>query len=164
MKLLVSRSREGNACPFGDLDEATDGVLIEGENYQALRLLRAGYCGQVKCVYIDPPYNNGRGDVVPKGGYSHATWLTMMEERLKLAGELFAPDGVNFVSIDDSEGNHLIELLEEVFDHLIGKFVWHKKAQPSYLFREILAVTECTLAATKMKVQDTVKGVTPPSC
>ena len=53
----------------GPLDEAQDGLLIHGENFQALSLLRERYAGQVKCIYIDPPYNTGKGDFPYKDSY-----------------------------------------------------------------------------------------------
>lgn len=103
------------ALPFEDLDEATDGLLVHGENYQALRLLMERYREQVKCTYIDPPYNTGNDDFIYKDRYQHSSWLTMMEERLRLLKEWMSIDGVIFASIDDNEQVELKKCLEYVF-------------------------------------------------
>ncbi|MBI4587371.1 MAG: hypothetical protein HY725_00915, partial [Candidatus Rokubacteria bacterium] len=66
---------------FEDLDEATDGLLIHAENYQALRLLQRKYAGKVKCIYIDPPYNTGSDEFIYKDRYRHSSWLSMVVER-----------------------------------------------------------------------------------
>ena len=58
---------------FDDLDAACDGLLVHWENYQALRLLTPRYRGQVKCIYIDPPYNTGSDDFVYKDSYYHSS-------------------------------------------------------------------------------------------
>jgi len=59
----------------GPLDEQTDGLLIHGENFQALNLLQARWSGQVQCVYIDPPYNTGDSEILYKNGYLRSSWL-----------------------------------------------------------------------------------------
>jgi adenine-specific DNA-methyltransferase len=63
---------------FDDLDEALDGLLIKSENFQALNLLLERYRGQVKCIYIDPPYNTGSDGFAYKDSYQHSSWLTML--------------------------------------------------------------------------------------
>jgi len=124
-------------------DDARD-VLIEGDNLQVLKLLRAGYEGAAKLVYIDPPYNTGEtfaydddfsvpepeylrltGQVDESGnaltsraeraGRKHAPWLSMMFPRLVAARRLLRRDGVILVSIDDNEVHHLRLLLDAVF-------------------------------------------------
>src|ERR1044072_1979230 len=76
-------------------------LIIEGDNYDALRHLVSTYAGQVKLIYIDPPYNTGRKDFVyndsyfdPTNRYRHSTWLEFMYQRLRLAKDLLAEDGV----------------------------------------------------------------------
>jgi len=108
-KLLVALSKNN------DLDEILDGVLIKSENWQALNLLLNKYYEKVKTIYIDPPYNTGSDEFLYKDNYQHSSWLTMMENRLRLARELMKEDGVIFVSIDDNEQMHLKILLELTF-------------------------------------------------
>ena len=64
---------------FDDLDEMTDGLLIHSENWQALNLLQEKYAEQVKCIYIDPPYNTNESEILYKNGYKNSSWLTMIE-------------------------------------------------------------------------------------
>ncbi len=109
-----------------DLDECTDGVLIHGENFQALSLLQARYREQVKCVYIDPPYNRNGDDFPYKDRYRHSSWLAMMQDRLEAARSLLRPEGVLFSSIDENERTHLNLLLDVVFgqENRIEELVW----------------------------------------
>lgn len=98
-------------------------TLIEADNYHALQLLAYLYPGQVDCIYIDPPYNSGAKDwkynndyVDGSDSYRHSKWLSMMEERLKLAKKLLNPkDSVLIVTIDEKEYTRLGCLLEELF-------------------------------------------------
>jgi len=101
---------------FNDIDKLTDGVLIKAENYAALRTIEAKYKGKLKVIYIDPPYNTGSDGFLYKDDFSrHSTWLTMMEERLRLAHSLLNEGGVLFVSIDDIELGNLLLLIESIF-------------------------------------------------
>lgn len=98
-------------------------TLIEADNYHALQLLAYLYPGQVDCIYIDPPYNSGAKDwkynndyVDGSDYYRHSKWLSMMEERLKLAKKLLNPeDSVLIVTIDEKEYTRLGCLLEDLF-------------------------------------------------
>jgi adenine-specific DNA-methyltransferase len=131
--------------PGEGVDEATTrNVFIEGDNLEALKLLRKAYAGRVKMIYIDPPYNTGndfvyrddfsesaedyeartgqRGDdgerlmANPKSsGRFHSNWLNMIYPRLMLARDLLRDDGVIFVSIDDNEVHNLRQVMSEVF-------------------------------------------------
>jgi adenine-specific DNA-methyltransferase len=115
---------------FEDLDEATDGILIHAENYQALRLLERKYAGKVKCIYIDPPYNTGSDEFIYKDRYQHSTWLAMMEERLTLVPQLLSQDGMIFVSIDDTEYSRIWPLLGFALggNNYLGSFVWKRRS------------------------------------
>ncbi len=100
---------------FADLDAALDGLLVRGENFQALTLLQERYRGRVDCVYIDPPYNTSDEDFVYKNSYRRPAWLSLMRERAALGRELLSEKGVFMVAIDDTETAHLRLLLDEVF-------------------------------------------------
>ena len=123
-KLLVALTKEN------DLDEILDGVLIKSENWQALNLLLNKYREKIKTIYIDPPYNTGSDEFLYKDNYQHSSWLTMMENRLKLAKELMKEDGVIFVSIDDNEVDNLSILFSHLFEYSL-KYVWRKKSSLS---------------------------------
>jgi adenine-specific DNA-methyltransferase len=124
--------------------DTTQNVYIEGDNLQALKLMRETYAGKVKLIYIDPPYNTGQdfiydddfartredydsesGDFDEDGGRLvvntssngrfHSDWCSMMYSRLTLARDLLANDGFIFISIDDSEASQLRRICDEVF-------------------------------------------------
>lgn len=134
-------------------DDARD-VLIEGDNLQVLKLLKNGYTGAFKLIYIDPPYNTGdtftynddfsvpeaeylrsTGQVDDQGattsrketkGRKHAPWLTMMFPRLVVARHLLRKDGVFLASIDNNEVHHLRLLLDAVFgaENFVDMMTW----------------------------------------
>lgn len=86
-----------------DLDEKTNGLLIHSDNFQALNLLQERYKEQVKCIYIDPPYNTGNDGFIYKDQYKHSSWLSFFESRLNLSKYLLNNEAVFFASIDDNE-------------------------------------------------------------
>ncbi|MFA8384162.1 MAG: site-specific DNA-methyltransferase [Pelagibaca sp.] len=107
-------------------------MVIEGDNYDALRWLRMTMAGQIKCIYIDPPYNTGAKDWVyndhyanPEDAYFHSTWLEFLFRRLSLARDLLAEDGVILVSINDEQRAKLELLMDEALPGMrAGSFVW----------------------------------------
>lgn len=114
-------------------------LIIEGDNFDALRTLRMTHAGRVKCIYIDPPYNTGNRDFIyndsfidKDDNYRHSKWLEFMFRRLELAKELLTEDGVIFVSIDDNEVFHLGLLMEQVFGaaNFIANVIWQKVDSP----------------------------------
>jgi adenine-specific DNA-methyltransferase len=113
---------------FDDLDEETSGLLIHGENFQALSLLLEAYRDRVKCIYIDPPYNTGHDEFVYRDAYQHSCWVAMMEARLALAREMLRRDGCIFVNSDDNEQARLKLLLDGVFaaENFLADIVWEK--------------------------------------
>ena len=100
---------------FDDLEETTDGVLIHGENFQAINLLMEKYREQVACIYADPPYNTGNDDFLYKDNYQHSSWVTMMSDRLSLGRKMLTRDGATLVQIGDEEQANLRLLLDQVF-------------------------------------------------
>ncbi len=124
--------------------DTTENLFIEGDNLEALKLLQETYLGQVKMIYIDPPYNTGN-DFIYKDDFAeekeqylkkteqtdeernklisnpnsngrfHSDWLTMMYSRMKLARNLLSDNGVLFISIDDNEAHNFIKIGSEVF-------------------------------------------------
>ena len=137
--------------------ESTGNVLMRGDNLDALRLLRHSYFGQVKLIYIDPPYNTQsdafiyrddfsakQSEVLAQLGYTadnidyikniygartHSGWLSFMYPRLLLAKDLLRDDGVIFISIDDNEQAQLKLLCDEVFgqENFVANIIWHKR-------------------------------------
>jgi adenine-specific DNA-methyltransferase len=124
--------------------DATENLIIEGDNLEVLKLLQKAYLGRIKMIYIDPPYNTGNDFIYPDNygetlktyleysnqadregrafgtnvetdGRFHSKWLNMMYPRLYLARNLLLEDGLIFVSCDDSEFHNLRCLMNEVF-------------------------------------------------
>lgn len=119
--------------------EPSANLIIEGDNHDALRLLRMTHAGRVKCIYIDPPYNTGNRDFVyndrfvdKEHAWRHSLWIEFMHRRLTLARDLLAPDGAIFVSIDDNELFHLGMIMNEVFgeENFLCNFIWQHSQQP----------------------------------
>ena len=114
-------------------DAPWDNLIIEGDNFDALRALRMSHKGAIRCIYIDPPYNTGNRDFVYNDRFvdkthrfRHSLWLEFMYRRLQLAKDLLADDGVIFVSIDDNELFRLGMLMDRVFGSgkMMACFAW----------------------------------------
>ena len=110
-------------------------LIIEGDNFDALRWLRMTHAGKVKCIYVDPPYNTGNKDWVyndsymsKEDRYRFSTWLEFLFRRFTLARDLLTEDGVILVSIND-ENRALMELmLDEALPGMrLGSFVWRTR-------------------------------------
>jgi hypothetical protein len=115
-------------------------LIIEGDNFDALRYLRMTHAGRIRCIYIDPPYNTGNRDFVYNDRFvdrshrfRHSLWLDFMYPRLQLAKDLLAEDGVIFVSIDDNELFRLGMLMDRVFGgtQFVAQFIWKKVDSPN---------------------------------
>lgn len=96
-------------------DPNSENMLIHGDNLLALKALEQQYAGQVKCIYIDPPYNTGAAFEHYDDNLEHSTWLRLMQARLQILRKLLSDDGFFCVQIDDSEGHYLKVMLDEVF-------------------------------------------------
>jgi adenine-specific DNA-methyltransferase len=88
-------------------DPAADNMLIHGDNLLALKALEQQFAGQVKCIYIDPPYNTGSAFEHYDDNLEHSTWLSLMIPRLRILQNLLSDDGSIWISIDDDEGHYL---------------------------------------------------------
>ena len=92
-----------------------DNMLIHGDNLLALKALEQDFAGKVKCIYIDPPYNTGNAFEHYDDGLEHSIWLSLMRDRLEILRRLLTEDGFFCCEIDDSEGQYLKVLLDEIF-------------------------------------------------
>ncbi len=125
-------------------------LVIEGDNFDALRWLRMTYAHRVKCIYIDPPYNTGNKDWVyndhyidPNDRYRHSTWLEFLFRRLSLARDLLSNDGVILVSINDENRAKLELLMEEALPGMrVGSLVWRTRDTTSAKGRNFSDVHE----------------------
>ncbi|MEI6122328.1 MAG: site-specific DNA-methyltransferase [Bacteroidota bacterium] len=162
----------------------SENIIIEGENLEVLKLLSDNYREQVKCIYIDPPYNTGK-DFIYTDNYTeekkpyweqtgvtenglkidtnaetdgrfHSNWLNMMYSRLLIARAMLKPEGVIFISIDDNEVHHLRKLCDEVFgeENLVGVFAWKNKYGAGAKTRGFIEVHEYIYCYSKNPLKD----------
>lgn len=97
-------------------DEQTGNMLIHGDNLLALKALEQKYANEIKCIYLDPPYNTGAAFEHYDDNLQHSIWLSLMRERLCILRNLLRSDGVIFIQIDYNEQAYLKVLMDEIFE------------------------------------------------
>ena len=114
---------------FENLETLLNGELIKSDNFQALNTLMPKYQGKIDLIYIDPPYNTGNDDFIYADKFNHASWLSMMNNRLELSKNILNDKGSIFVSIDDNEQANLKLLMDNVFgdENFVSNIIWQKK-------------------------------------
>ena len=100
-----------------DLDEQTCGVMLNSDNYQALKLLLTRYEKKLQSIYIDPPYNTDASPIMYKNGYKDSSWLSLITDRVSLSKQLMCDGAVFAFAIDDFEEKFAHCVLDEVFPH-----------------------------------------------
>jgi len=100
---------------FDNLDEETDGLLINSENFQALNVMQEKYQEGVKAIYIDPPYNTAASEIVYKNEYRNSSWIQLMSDRVSASHTLLNDSGVQCTTIDDAQAVELSMLLKNIF-------------------------------------------------
>ncbi len=168
--------------PKRSVGDESDNLLVQGDNLLALKAMLPHYAGQVKCIYIDPPYNTGEegwtyndktnsseikdwlGKVVGRENEDmtrHDKWLCMMYPRLSLLRELLRDDGVLFVSIDEVEVANLRLLLNEVFgyDNDMGSLVWKRRSSSAMSGTPLSIDHEYILVFAKDKTKISLYGL-----
>ena len=109
-----------------DLDGKTDGLLIHSENWQALSLLVEKYRGQIRCTYIDPPFNTDDSQFAFRDNYRNSTWLSLMGDRLRAGSRFLTPDGTIYLHLDHNSNYYGRFLLDGAFgnDRLLNEVIW----------------------------------------
>ena len=102
------------------IDKSLNGLLLQSENFQALRFLSETYRKHMKSIYIDPPYNTDASAILYKNNYKDSSWTSLMENRLQIAHSLLRDEGIICVAIDDEEVLPLRYLLTSVFGNQLG--------------------------------------------
>lgn len=100
---------------LSDLDEKTNGLLIHSDNFQALNLLQERYKEQVKCIYIDPPYNTNATPIIYKNGYKHSSWNSLLLNRMEMGLKLASNSAIQFTAIDHAELFNLGKIQDDLF-------------------------------------------------
>lgn len=134
---------------FDDLDASLDGWLVHSENYQALNSLVMKFKQLIKSIYIDPPYNTGGDGFKYKDGYQHASWLTMIENRLQISKDFLDNDGIIFISIDENEIANLSQLASKIFLERINTIIIRNNPKGRTLDRYLSTSHEYLLAYAK---------------
>ena len=110
-RLLIENAELSNIAA----DPNTQNMLIHGDNLLALKALETRFAGQVKCIYIDPPYNIGAMNEYYEDLIEHSLWLNRMRPRIEILRNLLCEEGVIFIQISDEEQAYLKVLCDEVF-------------------------------------------------
>ena len=111
---------------YGDSEQAKDNLIIQGDNLQALKALLPLYGGQVKCIFIDPPYNTEQAFDHYDDKLEHAQWLSLIYPRLQLLKELLSEDGSIWITVDDNQSHYLKVICDEVFgrNNFVSNVIW----------------------------------------
>ncbi len=156
-------------------DPGSGNLIVQGDNLVALKALLPYYAGQVKCIYIDPPYNTGNegwayndnvnsplmrewlGKVVGKEGETldrHDRWLCMMYPRLALLRQFLREDGAIFISIDDNEAQALRYAMDEIYGakNFRACITWQRKYSVSNNFKGIATIIDYILVYSKSEI------------
>ncbi len=105
----------------------TENIYIEGDNTDALKLLKKDFEGKIRAIYIDPPYNTKK-DFIYKDKYKKSEWCSMIYKSLLIGKELLSEDGIIFISIDDNEVHNMKNICDEVFgsENFVTQFIYEK--------------------------------------
>lgn len=127
-RLLIENTALSNAAA----DPDTQNMLIHGDNLLALKALESKFAGQVKCIYIDPPYNTGYAFEHYDDNLEHSEWLNLMRPRLEILWKLLSDEGSIWISIDDDEQAYMKVLCDELFgrSNFITTVIWQKRTSP----------------------------------
>ena len=119
-------------------------MIVHGDNLKVLKLFLPFYRGQVKCIYIDPPYNTNAAIENYSDNFPHSDWLSLMYPRLELLRDFLSEDGAIFISIDDTEQAYLKVICDEIFTrrNFVAGLVWEKKKKGSFLSKVVTNVKE----------------------
>lgn len=143
-----------------DSDPSTENMLIRGDNLEILKALLPIYAGQVKCIFIDPPYNTKSAFEQYDDNLEHSQWLAMMYPRLELLHKFLRRDGSIWVSIDDNEAHYLKVIMDEVFgrSNFILDIAWRRRDGPPN-DRKIASIHDHILVYARAKVGGSKKTV-----
>lgn len=127
-RLLIENAALSNTAA----DPHTENMLIHGDNLLTLKALESKYAGQVKCIYIDPPYNTGSAFEHYDDNLEHSQWLQLIRPRLEILWRLLSDEGSLWISIDDDEQAYLKVLCDELFGRssFVASIIWQKRTSP----------------------------------
>lgn len=144
-------------------DSGKFNFLLEGDNLHSLKLLEKTHKGKIDFIYIDPPYNTGGTEfryddtiIVKEDGFKHSKWLSFMSDRLNIARNLLASEGLIFISIDDNEIAPLIMLCDSIFgeQNRVETVIWKNKYGAGAKTVGFISVHEYILCYSKSLISD----------
>ncbi len=131
-RILIEDENLSHIAASKKPNDIFDNVLLRGDNLLGLKALEAEYAGEVKCVFIDPPYNTGSAFQHYDDGLEHSVWLNLMRYRLDVMHKLLSEDGSIWITIDDNEAHYLKILCDEIFgrSNFVCDIAWEKRYSP----------------------------------
>lgn len=124
--LIEDSSKSYHAKAKRSDDDVFDNTLIHGDNLLALKALEQEYAGEVKCVFIDPPFNTGQAFLHYDDGIEHSIWLSLMKERIAILRNLLSDDGSMWIVCDENEVHYLKVMCDEVLGraNFVTTVIW----------------------------------------
>lgn len=131
-------------------------MLIHGDNLLALKALEDTFVNQIKCIYIDPPYNTGNAFTHYDDGLEHSIWLSLMRDRLEILYNLLMPEGSLWISIDADECHYLKVLCDEIFGrrNFVDEVIWQRSYAPINLKKTLSRNHDTILVYTKDRTEN----------
>ena len=108
--------KERLVASIENLDEQTNGLMINGDNYHALSSLQTKYRSRIDCFYLDPPYNAKSSEILYKNNYKNSTWLSFIDNRIELSKQLQNLNGAIVFAIDENEQVNIGRYFKESID------------------------------------------------
>ena len=112
---FTTNFKEQLLSDIDQIDSQINGIVINGDNFHAINILKQAFVHKIKYVYIDPPYNAQSSEILYKNSFKHSSWCTLVENRLKLSKALLSNDFVYTVAIDEIENHRLGMMLSDIF-------------------------------------------------
>jgi adenine-specific DNA-methyltransferase len=127
-RILIEDAALSHHSEHRSQSDQFDNRLIFGDNLLALKALEQEYSGQIRCIFIDPPYNTGSAFAQYDDGVEHSLWLSLLQARLELLWRLLAPEGSLWITIDDTECHYLKVMCDELFGRssFVTSLAWEK--------------------------------------
>lgn len=125
-KVLCRFEMHGEGDLESTLKDKNTNYLIKGNNLIALHSLKKKFAKQVKCIYIDPPYNTGNDSFNYNDNFNHSSWLVFMKNRLEVAREFLSDDGSIYINLDYNEVHYCKVLMDEIFkrENFRSEIIW----------------------------------------
>lgn len=134
-----------------NVEDKSRGLLVNSDNFQALRLIGKSFRGEAKNIFIDPPYNTGDDGFVYKDSYQSSSWLTMISDRVECGMDLLSEDGAFFISIGDEEYENLASLIRSLYGkkRFFSTLIWEKKKKGSFLSGNVAKMKDFIISISK---------------